>query len=117
MPYSLDTTVRETTEDRTDDADIPCHGVCDWVVECPYIDLRGNVAPCCIKQKEYLGNLYSSDFGSVWNGERYAAARSAFRRGKLPASCIGCDFANQGRLQYLRIQSNGLKTLKKETRC
>ena len=117
VPYSLDTTAKEGSEERTDEADIPCRGVCDWVVECPYIDLRGNVAPCCIKQKEYLGNLYSSDFGSVWNGERYAAARSAFRRGKLPASCIGCDFANQGRLQYLRIQSNGLKTLKKETRC
>lgn len=94
-----------------------CTGVCDWLVECPYIDLRGNVAPCCMKQKEFLGNIYKTDFCQIWNGNLYIQVREMFRKGKIPDTCSGCDFAIQDRLQYLAMQNNELSMLEKKTRC
>ncbi len=117
VPYTLNPAEDAKTGESGDSTDVPCLGVCDWVVECPYIDLRGNVAPCCIKQKESLGNLYEHDFESVWNGEPYVKIRSEFRKENLPVICKGCDFANQGRLEYLSVQNIGFKSLEKEKRC
>lgn len=127
VPYALNPTEEIKREEIGEEAlniegsdsstNIPCLGVCDWVVECPYIDLRGNVAPCCIKQKENFGNLHDLDFESVWNGEPYVSFRSEFQKGSLPFICKGCDFVNQKRLEYLSIENIGLKTLEKEKRC
>lgn len=117
VPYTLNPAEEVKTGESCNSTDVPCQGVCDWVVEGPYIDLRGNVALCCIKQKESLGNLYERDFESVWNGEPYVKIRSQFRKGNIPVICKGCDFANQGRLEYLSIQNIGLKSLEKEKRC
>ena len=117
VPYTLNPTEDAKKGESGDSTDVSCLGVCDWVVECPYIDLRGNVAPCCIKQKESLGNLYEQDFESVWNGEPYVKIRSEFTKENLPTICKGCDFANQGRLEYLSVQNIGFKSLEKEKRC
>lgn len=95
----------------------PSMEICDWLVEGPYIDLRGNIAICCMKQKEILGNLYDQSFLSIWNGNEYINARKKFRTGQLPSSCNGCDFLNQGRLQFLSVKNAGLGTLKKQKRC
>lgn len=117
VPYILNPTEDAKAGELGDSMDGSCLGVCDWVVECPYIDLRGNVAPCCMKQKENLGNLYECDFESIWNGEPYVKIRREFRKGRLPSICKGCDFVNQGRLDYLSVQNIGLKALEKERRC
>lgn len=115
VPYMLD---------KTKDINTPCRkicgtctGVCDWLVECPYIDLRGNIAPCCMKQKECLGNIYETEFYQIWNGDLYKQARDMFSKGKMPDTCNGCDFAVQGRLQFLAISNDKLGLLEKKSRC
>lgn len=95
---------------------IQCNGICDWVVECPYIDLRGNVSVCCINQKIYLGNLFTDSFNSIWNGASYKKIRAEFNCGTLPSPCIGCDFLNQKRLRYLSAEEYGFQLIKKEKR-
>lgn len=95
---------------------IKCNGVCDWVVECPYIDLRGNISVCCINQKTYLGNLFTDSFDTIWNGASYKRIRDEFNSGTLPLSCLGCDFLNQKRLQYLSTEETGVQMIKKEKR-
>ena len=115
VPYAFEKSPRSEFQGKKIAGE--CIGVCDWLMECPYIDLRGNVAPCCIKQKEYLGIIFKTDFHHVWNGDRYIQAREEFRKGKIPNTCSGCDFAVQGRLQYLLMQNNELKMLEKKSRC
>lgn len=101
---------------QNDNPEIQCNGICDWVVECPYIDLRGNISVCCINQKSYLGNLFTDSFDSIWNGTSYKKIRAQFNYGTLPLSCRGCDFLNQKRLQYLSTEESGFKLIKKEKR-
>lgn len=115
VPYMLGKTKGTNTQDKRTDG--TCTGVCDWLVECPYIDLRGNVAPCCMKQKECLGNIYKTQLDQIWNGKLYMQARDMFRKGQMPSSCSGCDFAVQGRLRYLAISNDNFILLEKKTRC
>lgn len=117
VAYALNSAKRSQEKIQIHNWDIPCVGVCDWLLEGPYIDLRGNIAVCCIKQKELLGNLYDDNFESIWNGDQYKSVRNEFRTGRLPSSCYGCDFLNQGRLQYLSLKDTGLRTLEKQKRC
>lgn len=117
VPYMLNSSIDEKKEETYKDTEISCKGICDWIIECPYIDLRGNVAPCCIKQKETFGNLYSMDFEAIWNGDAYRGFRSSFIQGVVPQMCKGCDFMNQRRLEYLSVPDIGLKALKKDKRC
>lgn len=114
-PYILDHTIENKTQDSSSGTE--CMGVCDWLVECPYIDLRGNVAPCCMKQKEYLGNIFTTGFDRIWNGEAYVRERDIFINSHMPDSCSGCDFAVQGRLKYLTLFSEDIDLLEKKTRC
>lgn len=52
-----------------------------------YVDVHGNVAPCCLLRGVRVGNLVEQTLEEVWNGE-------ALRRFHAPAphpACQGCD--------------------------
>lgn len=89
-------------------------GICDWLVESPYIDLRGQVRICCINQMFAVGSLADESFDSIWNGKAYQDIRSEFYNGQIPDVCFGCDFILQNRLKYLRIRNNEEVALKLE---
>ncbi|HET7853473.1 MAG TPA: radical SAM protein [Candidatus Methylomirabilis sp.] len=62
-----------------------------------YVTANGNVLPCCISPwsaKNYrgaiLGNAFTEDFASLWNGERYRRFREAFESDVPPDPCHGC---------------------------
>ncbi|MEE9139092.1 MAG: radical SAM protein [candidate division NC10 bacterium] len=62
-----------------------------------YVTANGNVLPCCIapfSAKNYrgalLGNAFTEDFMSVWNGERYERFREMFESDAPPDPCRGC---------------------------
>jgi len=62
-----------------------------------YVTANGNVLPCCISPwsaKDYrgamLGNAFTEDFASLWNGERYQQFREAFESDSPPDPCRGC---------------------------
>lgn len=52
-----------------------------------YVDVHGNVAPCCLLRDVRVGNLVEQTLDEVWNGE---ALRRFHGPGMHPA-CQGCD--------------------------
>jgi MoaA/NifB/PqqE/SkfB family radical SAM enzyme len=62
-----------------------------------YVTANGNVLPCCIAPwtaKDYrgavLGNAFTGDFATLWNGERYQRFREDFETDVPPDPCRGC---------------------------
>ena len=73
--------------------DDTCRGICDNLLEKPFIDSEGNVAPCCINPMYHLGNIYETgSLMAVWNGEPYQKLRREFYEGRLPRCCRNCQF-------------------------
>jgi len=70
-----------------------CSGLCDWLSEYAYYDLKGNLAVCCSKYYITMGNIsdYSS-FHALWNSPQYKAMRGCFFRGEIPSLCQGCRY-------------------------
>lgn len=95
---------------------IKSRGICDWLLECPYIDLNGNVAFCCINQGKIIGNVFDKDLMEIWNNEQYLLTRQAFYQGVIPQFCFGCDFLVQNRLHYMSQQNYSLAGLRKGLR-
>lgn len=81
-----------------------CEGICDHLLEKPFIDSEGNVFPCCIDWVHTLGNIKNSDFEGIWNGEVIQGIRKMFYSGKLPKYCVGCIFLrNQINCKRIKI--------------
>lgn len=75
-------------------------GICDWLMEGPYINLHGQVGLCCMNQNIIMGDLGTNTLGDVWNGTEYIKFRELFYKGEIAQSCFGCDFVLQNRLKY-----------------
>ena len=70
-----------------------CNGICDFVLERPYLNIKGDINLCCTNWMHIVGNLLKTDsFDSVWNGEIYQGIRELFYNGKIPKFCVGCIF-------------------------
>ena len=69
-----------------------CEGICDFILERPFIDAEGNVFLCCIDWLHCLGNLKENTFAEIWNGELLQAVREMFYEGWIPRYCVGCIF-------------------------
>ena len=69
-----------------------CEGICDFILERPFIDAEGNVFLCCIDWLHCLGNLKENTFAEIWNGELLQAVREMFYKGWIPRYCVGCIF-------------------------
>jgi MoaA/NifB/PqqE/SkfB family radical SAM enzyme len=52
-----------------------------------YVDVHGNVAPCCLLRGHHVGNLVQQPLDEVWGGD---ALKSFYGPGVHPA-CVGCD--------------------------
>ena len=78
-------------------------GICNYLVEEPYIDVNGNVFPCCGNGQYYIGNLYESDFISLWNHDFYQSMRKMFYNGDLPEYCKGCLYLRNHYLDDVRV--------------
>lgn len=88
-------------------------GICDWLVESPYINLQGGVAFCCINQMRILGNIFQKDMENIWNNNAYQKLRSDFYSGRLNSWCQGCDFMLQNRLRYLKLLTSDSTRIRK----
>ena len=95
---------------------IQFEGICDWLVESPFINLRGDVGICCINARDLMGNIFETDFGEIWNSDAYCAMREDFYKMRVNPICKGCDFMMHGRLQYLKLINADLSALKKRSR-
>lgn len=57
-----------------------------------YVDVHGNVAPCCLLRSVKVGNLVEQSLAEVWNGE----ALRAFQGREPHPACRGCDAFHHG---------------------
>jgi radical SAM protein with 4Fe4S-binding SPASM domain len=67
---------------------------CGWPWESAYVTHDGKVQPCCMvmgSDRATLGDLRTSSFVEIWNGERYQAFRQALKTDRPPAVCQGCS--------------------------
>ena len=70
-----------------------CEGICNFVLERPFLDINGNLFLCCTNWMHITGNVFKDgSFMSVWNGEIYKGIRKLFYDGKVPQYCVGCIF-------------------------
>ncbi len=71
---------------------LECRGICEWVLEQPYIDLHGNVYVCGMTPNYRIGNIYeASDFMDIWNSSVMQRIRQMFYDGRLPVFCNNCQ--------------------------
>lgn len=66
-----------------------------WILM--YISARGSAFPCCIAPFSTpdlshlsLGNAFTDDLASIWNGERYQEFRRRLLSAEPPECCKGC---------------------------
>jgi MoaA/NifB/PqqE/SkfB family radical SAM enzyme len=54
--------------------------------EC-YVDVRGNITPCCYSRGHKMGNAYETSFEDVWFGSPYRKLRKV----RYLAGCRDCS--------------------------
>ena len=54
-----------------------------------YVNVNGNVHPCCLSEEQIMGNLLEQGLDKIWNGRRFNYLR---RNQNKFAYCRGCDF-------------------------
>lgn len=89
----IETTMTATQENFVDPGGYCCEGICDFVLERPYINAKGDVFLCCTNWMHIVGNVYrDGGFEAVWNGEIMRGIRKLFYSGEFPKYCRGCIF-------------------------
>lgn len=69
-----------------------CKGICNYLLDEPYIDSQGNFFPCCANGQYNIGNIYENTFEEIWNNKFYQGMRKMFNEGKVPKYCKGCVY-------------------------
>jgi radical SAM protein with 4Fe4S-binding SPASM domain len=68
--------------------------ICASLWETTYITVDGFVTPCCYASDPNIlnmGNVFTTDFPSLWNNRRYRAIRRKLLHGVMPlAICADC---------------------------
>lgn len=67
-------------------------GYCQFIENRPFISAQGDVFNCCTRRMHSMGNLNTTEFTEIWNGEALCSMRNIFNRGKLPYYCTGCTY-------------------------
>jgi len=57
-----------------------------------YITWDGYVTPCCMRDAElfHFGNIFESDFKTIWNSGKFQSFRLALKTRKIPFICQSC---------------------------
>jgi len=64
---------------------------CDFLWERSYVDVGGDVRPCCVPGAPILGNVRVEPFDRIWNGEHYRALRTRLAARDPVSVCKGCQ--------------------------
>ena len=73
-----------------------CTGNCLFVENRPFISAKGDVYNCCSRRMHSMGNLNTTEFSDIWNGDALMKIRSVFYQGNLPYYCSGCSYLMSG---------------------
>lgn len=87
-----------------------CEGICDYIVESPFVGVTGEVTTCCIDGIHIMGDLKQNSFTEIWNNEVYRRMREMFFEGCLPKYCVGCmflkDHTNVKRIELTNVDAD-----------
>jgi len=61
---------------------------CEWVYTKMFIDIDGNVTPCCWS-KLPMGNIFEQSFNEIWKRSKYTQLRQMIKKG-ITQYCINC---------------------------
>ena len=104
----IETTMLATKENFLIPGEYSCEGICDFVMERPYINAKGDVFLCCTNWMHVVGNVYrDGGFEAVWNGEIMRGIRRMFYNGEFPKYCTGCIFVRDD-MMCRRLKVNNL---------
>lgn len=102
--------IKATTENFVVPSKYECVGICDFVLERPFINASGDVFLCCTNWMHTVGNIFTDGgFEAVWNGIIMREIRGLFYSGHLPKYCVGCIFLRNG-MMCKRIKLRKLDT-------
>ncbi len=74
---------------------------CQFAWRQVFINISGDVAPCCHQNRPVVGNVFRQDWDEIWNGEEYKALRRGLHEGKPRPYCASCSLlAEQGLVDY-----------------
>lgn len=89
----IEPVIEATMENFVIPSDYQCDGICDFVLERPFINAKGDVFLCCTNWMHIVGNIYKDcGFEAVWNGKIMSEIRRLFYSGNVPKYCVGCIF-------------------------
>ena len=77
------------------DLDNWCYRFQDFI----YVNVNGNVHPCCLSEEQVMGNLLKQGLKEIWHGERFNYIRR--HQGEF-SYCKRCDFLRLKQISALR---------------
>ena len=63
-----------------------------------FIDVKGNLTPCCRLETLTVGNVLEHDFSTIWHGPKMAKWRELMVLRKFPKQCIDLECIYDWRL-------------------
>lgn len=89
----IEPVIKATIDNFIIPSEYHCEGICDFVLERPFINVKGDVFLCCTNWMHIVGNIYNDGgFEAVWNGKIMSEIRKLFYNGSVPKYCVGCIF-------------------------
>ena len=74
---------------------------CQFAWRQVFVNISGDVAPCCHQSRPVVGNVFQQDWDEIWNGKEYKALRRGLYEGKPMPYCASCSLlAEQGLVDY-----------------
>ena len=86
-------------------SDVPCTGICDFLLTRTSIDVTGQICVCCRHpelHEEVMDGAHSCR--DRWSGELFQKIRGIFYGGTLPTFCLGCALIESGQLRCLEVK-------------
>lgn len=85
------------------DSGYHCKGICNYLLDEPYIDANGDVFPCCANGQYNIGNIHEETFDEIWNNKFYTGLRNLFKEGRIPQYCKGCLYLRNHYLNDVEV--------------
>ncbi len=60
-----------------------------------FVNISGDVAPCCIQGRPVVGNIHQQDLATIWNGPMMQLMRRTLLEGNPIPCCKDCNYNTQ----------------------
>ncbi len=60
-----------------------------------FVNVSGDVAPCCIQGRPVVGNVHEANLADIWNGEAMKVMRDRLLQGDPIPCCKDCNYNTQ----------------------